>query len=174
MELADRPKVIAFGIGGTLLLLFSFYITQNGYLTRSLLWIGALGWIGNLLFIFIYLIVSFPVPIGTTPFILIAGFLYGWILGFLTVTIGSMIGAAVSFIVCRRMLASWVEQKLVQRQQMFVAIIRAIEKHAFKICFMVRMAPIPFGLQNAIFAVSLYSFDPLLTMRLITDVKDEL
>jgi uncharacterized membrane protein YdjX (TVP38/TMEM64 family) len=153
IDTTDRPKVIAFGLGGTVLILLSIYITQNGYLTRTLLWLGALGWIGNLLFIIVYTIVSFPVPIGTTPFILIAGFLYGVIVGFITVTIGAMIGAAISFVVCRRVLASWVERKLVQRQQVFGTIVRAIEKHAFKICLMMRMAPIPFGLQNALFAV---------------------
>jgi len=156
---SDRNKLLVAAVGASATLFFFIYLSQTGYLTQSLMQLAALGWIGNFIFIMIYLVASFPVPMGTSPLILIAGFLYGVIVGFITITIGSMVGAALSFVVCRKMLSHWVDQNIIQRRQFLVTMLKAIERHAFKICFLIRMAPIPFGVQNAMFGISRMQFN---------------
>jgi len=150
-------KVLAI-ISGFLLSFLTFaYLTQTGHISTLLLWMGKIGLIGNLLLVVIYLVTSFPVPMGTTPLALSAGFLYGISLGFLTVTVGSVVGAVVAFWICRKLLADWVSVK-VKANPRLLAVMGALEKHSFKLCFFVRMSPIPFGIQNSIFAISKINF----------------
>jgi uncharacterized membrane protein YdjX (TVP38/TMEM64 family) len=84
--------------------------------------------------------------------------MYGLEIGFSLVMIGSFLGASLSFIACRRFLTEWVEERLGSKKQMMRSVTKAINKQAFKICFMTRMTPIPFGIQNAIFALSKLDF----------------
>jgi len=133
------------------------YLTQSGLLGDFLLWLGKIGLIGNLFLILFYLITSFPVPMGTSPLALAAGFLYGITLGLFTVTVGSIVGAIISFWACRKIFSDWVSLR-VRSNQGLMAVMAAVEKHAFKMCFFVRMSPIPFGMQNSLFAISKIKF----------------
>jgi len=126
-------------------------------LTILLLWVSSIGLWGNVLYIVFYWITSFPVPMGTTPLALSAGFLYGVPLGFVTVTIGSVSGAVLSFWISKKYFSNWVLSK-VRVSTALTAIIKAVEKHSFKMCFFVRLSPIPFGLQNSLFALSNITF----------------
>jgi len=47
----------------------------------------------------------------------------------------------------------WVEKK-VQENRKAGAILKAVRKNGFKIIFMSRLTPVPFGIQNALFGVS--------------------
>jgi len=135
----------------------SAHFINEGYLSDLLEWVGSIGFWGNILFITFYLITSFPVPMGTTPLALAAGFLYGIPIGFVTVTIGSVGGATLAFWVCKKYLAEWVAGKIKSNPGL-LAVMKAVEKHSFKFCFFVRLSPIPFGLQNSLFAISKITF----------------
>jgi len=150
-------KVLVF-IGSFVVSFIVFAIlTQRGYLQDFILWLGTIGLVGNLFLLLFYIVTSFPIPMGTTPLALSAGFLYGLPLGFFTVTVGSVLGAVAAFWTCRKVFADWVTSKL-KANPSLVALMTTVEKHSFKICFFVRLSPIPFGIQNSMFAVSKIEF----------------
>lgn len=63
----DRPKIIGFSIGFITLILVGYLVLQNGFLTQLLVWFSSLGVFGFVLFIALYVCLSFPLPLGTTP-----------------------------------------------------------------------------------------------------------
>jgi uncharacterized membrane protein YdjX (TVP38/TMEM64 family) len=63
----DRPKLLLFSIGVLSVVAASYYLLQHGFLTQLLLWFSSLGSFGFLLFIMLYIVFSFPIPMGTTP-----------------------------------------------------------------------------------------------------------
>jgi len=151
-------KWILLGIGVILSVAIAVYLLKGGYVTELLKWVESIGWWGNIVLILIYIVISFPVPIGTSPLALCCGFLYGIGLGFATISIGSMLGSILSFWVCRKMFKEWVEKEIKSKPTL-IAIMKAVETNSFKICFMVRSAPIMFGIQNALFAISSMKFN---------------
>ena len=88
------------------------YLTARGYLAQLLTFIEASGSLGWLVFIGIFIIFSFPIPIGSSPLVLSAGFMYGLGRGILIVSFSSTVGAIVGFWICRILLKRWVEEKI--------------------------------------------------------------
>jgi len=138
-------------------IVLSIYLSSYGYFSIVLEWIASLGLWGNFILIAAFIAISFPIPMGSTPLALSAGFLYGVFLGFLTTSVGAITGAALSFVLCRKWLKSCVQDKL-NKQVAMTALMAAVNKHAFKICLLLRMAPIPLGLQNALLSLSKIEF----------------
>jgi len=136
----------------------SVYLSSQGYFTILLEWIGSLGLLGNFILFLCLIATSFPIPMGSTPLALSAGFLYGVFVGFLTTSLGAIIGAALAFFLCRKWMKSCVQEKL-NKQVAIAVLLAAVNKHAFKICFMMRMTPIPLGVQNASLAISNIEFN---------------
>jgi len=153
-----RGQLILFILLFVLMLILSVYLSNQGYVSLLLQWIGSIGLWGNFILIVMLIFTSFPVPMGSTPLALSAGFLYGVILGFITASFGAILGSAISFLACRKWLKSCVQDKL-NKQVAMTALMTAVNKHAFKICFMMRMAPIPLGIQNALLAISKIEFN---------------
>jgi transmembrane protein 64 len=115
---------------------------------------GKVGWVVMAL---LFVIASFPVPLGTTPLILGSGFLWDMTTGYLVVTTGSMVGASLAFVVCRRMFSKSLAKRLEESPALSAAV-KAVDRHAVKLCIFIRFMPIPFGLQNSLFAVSSMPF----------------
>lgn len=82
----------------------SYYLTRNGYLAIALHWMKELGWQGVIVLLLLFVVLSFPLPMGSTPLLLAAGFLYGFKLGLAAVTLGTFIGGNLAFFVCRKLL----------------------------------------------------------------------
>ena len=81
------------------------------------------------------------------------GYLYGFKIGTLTVVVSVIVGVMFSLICCRKFMREFVQSKL--QSEHMKAIIRVIEsRRGFKVVVLTRLTPIPFGLQNGLFAVS--------------------
>lgn len=82
-----------------------------------------------------------------------AGYLYGFLGGIILVIICAVFGVSVAHFVIRRFLEDFVRHRLVSPSMR--SIINVVEsEHGFKAIVLSRLTPIPFGLQNALFAVS--------------------
>lgn len=135
---------------------FSSVALVRQYLKDLLLWVESLdSLVGALLFIVGLIIVSFPCGWGYIVLNVAAGYLYGFVLGMGLVMVGVLIGTFVAHLVCKRLLTEWVLNKVGNNEQLS-AVIRVVEGGSgLKIVALARLTPIPFGLQNAVFSVSM-------------------
>ena len=109
-------------------------------------------WARVFLFVIMFTVVSFPMTWGYILLNVAAGYLYGFLLGFFIVIISVLCGLGTAFIVCRRCLRDFVRSKL--ESDNLKAIMRVVEgKRGFKVIALTRLTPVPFGLQNGLFAV---------------------
>lgn len=110
-------------------------------------------WQGALLFIVMFTIVSFPMAWGYIVLNVAAGYLYGFCIGLAVVISSVFIGILVSFQVCRLCLRDFVRKRL--DSENLLAVVRVVEgKKGFRVIALSRLTPLPFGLQNGLFAVS--------------------
>lgn len=142
---------------------FSSVALVRQYLKDLLLWVESLdSLVGALLFIVGLIIVSFPCGWGYIVLNVAAGYLYGFVLGMGLVMVGVLIGTFVAHLVCKRLLTDWVLNKVGNSEQLS-AVIRVVEGGSgLKVVALARLTPIPFGLQNAVFSVSMKTLFSLL------------
>lgn len=135
---------------------FSSVALARQYLKDLLLWVESLdSLVGALLFIVGLIVVSFPCGWGYIVLNVAAGYLYGFVLGMGLVMVGVLIGTFVAHLVCKRFLSDWVLSKVGNSEQLS-AVIRVVEGGSgLKVVALARLTPIPFGLQNAVFSVSM-------------------
>lgn len=140
---------------------FSSVALVRQYLKDLLLWVESLdSLVGAMLFIVGLIIVSFPCGWGYIVLNVAAGYLYGFVLGMGLVMVGVLIGTFVAHLVCKRLLSDWVLSKVGNSDQLS-AVIRVVEGGSgLKIVALARLTPIPFGLQNAVFSVSMKTHSP--------------
>ena len=111
-------------------------------------------WMSFIIFTCMFTVVSFPMTWGYILFNIAAGYLYGFRLGVVTVMVCALTGLTIAHFIIKRFLGNFVQRKLTN--DTVRAIMRVIESgHGFRVVILSRLTPIPFGLQNAIFAVSL-------------------
>ncbi|XP_053954175.1 transmembrane protein 64 isoform X1 [Anastrepha ludens] len=146
---------------GLLLLLIAFsaflifaYLTRD-YTKQLLLWIEMQNpWIIVAILIALFVLVSFPIVVGYFVLMLTSGYLFGALKGALIVIVGANIGVAVSNLVIRNLRHRIPIHKIIKNET-GRAILRVISgPKAFRVVLFTRLTPIPFGLQNTIFAVS--------------------
>ena len=141
--------LILFIVLGVLLLYFA-----RGHLFQFLSWLEHLPWIESLLvFVVLFTLVSFPFGFGYIILNMTCGYLYGFIQGQIIVMISVAIGVSISLLLCR----SWFKDyaRNIITSNALQAVMRVVEgPHGFKVIFLTRFTPIPFGLQNVLFAVS--------------------
>ena len=131
-----------------------FVILCREYLVPFLDWLQKLPAIESIVvFILLFTLVSFPMTFGYIILNLAAGYLYGVVWGQVVVTTSVAVGMSFAFLVCRSCCQSlahrWMDLRNVK------AIIRVVEgPKGFRVIALTRLTPIPFGLQNAMFAVS--------------------
>jgi len=147
--------LIMLGFGAVIIWLF----TKPHYIKAGLEWIRDQGYWGNLILILCFGIISLPFAFtGYTVLALACGFLYRMLEGELTALIGAnVVGAALSYWICATLAKSWVERQISSRKQLQI-FLKTVQHHGFKIAFLFRLTPIPYGIQNAVFAVSGLSF----------------
>jgi len=145
-------------LSGTLLILFILgsvlIICFRHYVKDFLQWLEHIdGWISGLIFMLMFTIVSFPMTWGYIVLNVAAGYLYGFLFGILTVTASVIVGVATSLVICRIFINDFVHSKL--QSEHLKAIIRVVEsRRGFKVVVLTRLTPIPFGLQNGLFAIT--------------------
>ena len=121
--------------------------------TVLLAWIEQAGFIGPLVFIALYIVVTVLFVPGSI-LTLGAGAVFGVVWGTVYVSIGSTLGATAAFLVGRYFLRSWVERKAAGSKR-FQAIDGAIGAEGGKIIFLLRLSPLlPFNLSNYVYSLT--------------------
>jgi uncharacterized membrane protein YdjX (TVP38/TMEM64 family) len=122
-------------------------------------WIGQMGVAGIFIFIGVYAVATVLLAPGAILTIG-AGFAFGLWKGFLAVSAGSTLGAALAFLVARFIARDKVEA-IAQRSDKFCKIDKAIGKQGAKLVFLLRLSPvIPFNLSNYFYGLAGVKFWP--------------
>jgi uncharacterized membrane protein YdjX (TVP38/TMEM64 family) len=122
-------------------------------------WIGQRGAAGIFIFIAVYAVATVLLAPGSILTIG-AGFAFGLWKGFLAVSAGATLGAALAFLVARFIARGKVEA-IAQRNEKFRQIDNAIGKQGAKLIFLLRLSPvIPFNLSNYFYGLTAVKFWP--------------
>ena len=127
------------------------------WLIKALDWTQGLGIWGPVFVIAFYIlacILFLPGSILTLG----AGFIFKLLIGTITVSIGSTLGACAAFWVGRTVGRSWISAKVAANEK-FAAIDSAVGSQGFKIVLLTRLSPVfPFNLLNYTFGLTKVSF----------------
>ncbi len=116
-------------------------------------WIGGLGAWGPVVLAAIYVVATVLFVPGTI-LTLAAGALFGLVVGTLTVSVGSTVGAALAFLIARYVARDKVAS-MARKNRKFGAIDRAIAEGGWKIVALLRLSPaIPFNVQNYLYGLT--------------------
>jgi len=109
--------------------------------------------IGFVIFLLLFTTVSFPFTWGYVLLNIAAGYLYGVVGGILIIACCASLGVVLAHVTIRRFFRNVVCSRFISSSMRHV--ISVVEsEHGFKVIALARLTPIPFGLQNALFAVS--------------------
>lgn len=116
-------------------------------------WIGGLGVWGPVVLGFFYVVATVLFVPGTI-LTLAAGAMFGLVVGTITVSIGSTLGAGLAFLIARYVARDKIAA-MARRNRKFGAIDKAIGEGGWKIVAMLRLSPaIPFNLQNYLYGLT--------------------
>ena len=122
-------------------------------------WVGQMGAVGILIFIGVYAVATVLLAPGSILTIG-AGFAFGLWKGFLAVSAGSTLGAALAFLVARFIARDKVEA-IANRNEKFRRVDEAIGKQGAKLILLLRLSPvIPFNLSNYFYGLTSVKFWP--------------
>jgi len=129
------------------------------YIKLLLYWIEHQNaWIIAVIFIGLFTVVSFPIVIGYLFLIVASGYLFGVVRGMAIVILSANLGIAIAHVTLG-LLSTRLPIGALLQSNTARAILRVISgSQAFKIVLFARLTPIPFGLQNTIFAVRISTF----------------
>jgi len=125
--------------------------------------IGALEWTQGLgiwgpVFVVAFYVVACVFLLPGSILTLGAGFLFKLVVGAITVSIGSTLGACAAFWVGRTVARNWIAGKVAQNEK-FAAIDEAVARQGFKIVLLTRLSPVfPFNVLNYAFGLTKISF----------------
>jgi uncharacterized membrane protein YdjX (TVP38/TMEM64 family) len=122
-------------------------------------WVGQMGIAGIFIFIGVYAVATVLLAPGAILTIG-AGFAFGLGKGFLAVSAGATLGAALAFLVARFIARDKIEA-MARRSTKFQRIDNAIGKQGAKLVFLLRLSPvIPFNLSNYFYGLTGVKFWP--------------
>src|SRR5438034_2943393 len=122
-------------------------------------WVGQMDAVGIFIFIGVYAVATVLLAPGAILTIG-AGFAFGLSKGFLAVSAGSTLGAALAFLVARFIAREKVEATA-KGNEKFREIDKAIGKQGAKLIFLLRLSPlIPFNLSNYLYGLTGVKFWP--------------
>jgi uncharacterized membrane protein YdjX (TVP38/TMEM64 family) len=134
-----------------------FFAELRQWLADVLEEIETLGFWGPVWLVLIYIVgtvLCFPGSVLTLG----AGAIFGFVRGYVAVTIGSVLGAYAAFFVGRTVARGWVDSKLAGNPRLR-AIDQAVGTQAFKIVLLTRLSPVfPFTLLNYAVGLTRVSF----------------
>lgn len=138
-------------IAGTMLL------PVKDWLVGILEWTQGLG-IWGPVFVVAFYIVACVLFLPGSVLTLGAGFIFKLLVGTITVSIGSTLGACAAFLVGRTVGRNWISAKIASNEK-FTAIDNAVGQQGFKIVLLIRLSPVfPFNLLNYAFGLTKISF----------------
>lgn len=101
--------------------------------------VEALGWIAPAAYVGLFA-AAIPLLVPATPFLLIAGILFGPVLGVFYAFFGNLLGGALSFALARRLVRARVERKLASLTG-FAVMTRALRGEGLRGVALVRLSP---------------------------------
>jgi len=104
------------------------------------------------------IIAGLPLPNLFTLFAMFAGFAYGWWKAFVVCFPSAVVGYCVGFLFCRRFLRERVKKMMQEEFEFFEDVDEMIEQEGFKLVFLLRFSPIPFGILNMLLATTRIPF----------------
>jgi len=128
------------------------------WLTVSEAYFRGLGWMGILLYAGVILGVQFFLA-PLSPFAIAGGFIFGLRGGLVAITVGTALGATVNFLISRYVARGFIQRK-VSGNEKFRLIDAAIGREGWKIIFLLRFCPLPFGLANYAYGLTAIPFWP--------------
>ncbi len=135
----------------------AWLLPVGDYLIAALEWVESLG-VWAPLFVAAFYVVACVLLLPGGVLTLVAGFMFGMVVGTITVSIGSTLGVCAAFWVGRTLARGWVERKVGARPK-FAAIDEAVGREGFKIVMLTRLNPIfPFNLQNYAYGLTKVRF----------------
>ena len=135
------------------LLVIIYFLDVQELLTLALAWISDLGPWGPLFFILLYIFATVLFIPGLIP-TMAAGVLFGVPQGTVLVSISSISGATMAFLIGRYLARDWVAGKIRENQK-FEAIDVAVAQEGWKIVGLTRLSPVfPFNLLNYAFGLT--------------------
>ncbi len=152
-----NKKLLIFIVILISLLTAFFLLPVSEWLQAAVTWIQANPGISWLVFIVLYVTATvslFPAVVLT----LAAGAIFGVVKGSILVSVASITGAALAFVIGRTV-AREQAQRFVARMPKFMALDKAIEKKGFIVVLLTRLSPLfPFVLQNYAYSVTSINF----------------
>src|SRR5207244_7863882 len=152
-------RVIDLGLVLIALFLAMRFLPVQQWLRNFNDWVGQIGTAGIFIFISVYAVATVLMAPGSILTIG-AGFAFGLWKGFLAVSAGATLGAALAFLVARFIARERVVA-IAQRNEKFREIDSAIGKQGAKLIFLLRLSPvIPFNLSNYLYGLTGVKFWP--------------
>ena len=135
------------------LLIITYFLDIQELFQVALAWISDLGPWGPVFFIVLYILATVLFLPGLIP-TMAAGLLFGVLQGTLLVSISSISGATLAFLIGRYIARDWVAEKI-QGNSKFEAIDVAVAQEGWKIVGLTRLSPVfPFNLLNYTFGLT--------------------
>lgn len=132
-------------------------VPVKDWLVKVLQWTQGLG-IWGPIFVAAFYIVACILFLPGSVLTLGAGFIFKLLVGTITVSIGSTLGACAAFLVGRTFGRNWVAKKVAKNEK-FTTIDNAVGQQGFKIVLLIRLSPVfPFNLLNYAFGLTKVSF----------------
>lgn len=130
-------------------------IAGKDYVKYALLWLDKQEeWIVCVMFVILYTAVSFPMTWGYVLLNLACGYHFGLIIGTIVTIIAASVGIILAHIFMKHYFIGAITSKILGHDVLRATVAALQSAHAFKLIAISRLTPIPFGLQNALFAVS--------------------
>ena len=122
-------------------------------LRSALAWISALGPMGPIIFVVLYILACVLLLPGSI-LTLGAGVIFGLINGSIAVSIGATLGATCAFLVGRYLARGWVAKRISGNAK-FRSVDDAVAREGWKIVFLTRLSPVfPFNVLNYAFGLT--------------------
>lgn len=122
-------------------------------------WTGNLGPAGFVIFVLVYALATILFVPGW-PLTVGSGFTFGLLIGTVAVSLGSILGASLAFLIAR-FLARGALESITAKNERFRALDRAIGEQGWKMIFLLRLSPVvPFNLSNYFYGITAVKFWP--------------
>jgi len=155
-----KIKLLIAVVAIVVLTLIAYYFPLIPALEHLSTWLGSLGIIGAVIFA-VLIAVSSLCLLPASPFIIAASAVFGFSIGLPTSAAGIILGAAAGYGLSRSFLRQDLADQLKSRPA-FKAMDQAIAEEGWKIVFLLRLCPIPFGLANYLYGLTAIPFRPYL------------
>jgi uncharacterized membrane protein YdjX (TVP38/TMEM64 family) len=153
--------VFRVAVGGLILLTLIWIGQDAGKEIKALeAWIGDLGILAPLVFVGAVVILT-SIFFPATLLAAVAGALFGLGWGTLTMVAGSIIGAALNYLIANKLFRKRINSTL-QRHPKFLAIQRAVKQEGVRLQFMLRLTPINSAMVNYLLGATGVRFSPYL------------